>query len=210
MSKFLVTFFLIIPSLLLSQVPVFDLTYSIKVNGISCGTMTFALQQESDGQYEAKQAWKSKILFFHLDQVETAHFERFEAGLRPISYTFERYKSGDKKKYTFVFDRSNQDSKQSDRLSLQFFLIQNLASQSDIELQEMTIVDDKGHYAVKPTLEYDNSLVIVSFKIKSRSHKIVFDKSHHYLPVKFVQKRGGFTFEGSLEESTIDSTKWWY
>ena len=197
-------------SVLAAQENIFHLTYKINVNGISCGYMNFDLKEVSPGHYQAQQKWQSKILFFHLDQKEIADFEKVGDKFRPISYTFERDRSGDEKRYTYQFTNEHHAQGQSDRLSLQFVLMDYLAHNVSIIDKDINLVDDRGQYVIHPKMTQQHSLVDISFLFKKREHSIVFDKENHFLPVKFVQTRGAFVFEGSLTESTINYDKWWY
>ena len=208
-NKLYLSLLIVLPTIISAQEEIFKLQYKIRVNGLSCGEMIFSLKKDSEGIFEASQQWKSKILFFHLDQSEVTRFEKKEMGLRPISYTFKR-DNGNKKYYIYEFDRSNYDLEQNDRLSLQFVLMENLATSKELEVQQLNVVDDKSDYTIKPLIEYEKSEIKVSFQIKDRDHVIVFDKNHNLLPTKFIQKRGAFVFEGTLEKSNVDFYKWWY
>lgn len=208
-NKLYLNFLIAMPSMIYSQETVFELCYKIKINGISCGAMTFDLTQDPDGFFKARQRLKSNILFFHLDQSEVAVFEKQDAGLRPISYSFKR-ENGKKKQYTYVFDRSNYDLEQNDRLSLQFVLMDKLAHAGEVMVEQLRVVDDKHDYTIDPLIEYQETEIKVSFTIKDRHHIIFFDKNNHFLPTRFTQKRGLVVFEGTLEKSNIDFSKWWY
>lgn len=192
--------------------PVFSLTYNISVNGIYCGKMQFELKEdeENPGLFQAWQKWKSQILFFDLDQEETLYFTRDPHKLLPISYTFQRVKSGNQKLYTYYFSEKQQQEGVKDRLSLQLMFIDNLAQNIDVHDSPVGIVDDRGDYKIIPKISVDKPLVEVKFNFKNRDHLIVYDAQHHYLPIRFTQTRGAITFEGRLKESDVDEERWWY
>lgn len=196
-----------------NPLPVFNLEYDISLSGISCGKMTFELVQKSEKSphFRAQQVWNSQIFFFHLDQSEVSHFLRTQKELLAQSYSFKRDKSGDKKLYTYFFTEHSHNRNKSDRLSLQLWLIDHLAKHpQSLDNQEVTIVDDKGEVKIFPTVSLESELISVKFDFKGRYHEIIFDKSRHYLPVSFTQKRGALTFEGRLSKHDVNLNTWWY